>query len=106
MNADERLALAAAVEEAARAVPGVAVVYRSGSVLGEALARGIAAVAGAPAAAPAVRIDEEAGRRRVVLSIGVDAAAPAADTCRAVRDAVAHLADDAVVQITVAQIVE
>jgi len=93
MSGQERDELARRLEGIVRAVPGVVAVYRSGPLL-----------AGLAPDAPAVRVEEAAGARRVRVVVGV-AGRPAAEACRAVHDALAAvLSPGDAVEVTVAYV--
>ncbi|GAA2016374.1 hypothetical protein [Microbacterium ulmi] len=110
MSAARHRQAATAVEAAVRATPGVSEVYRSGSLVSSIVDAG-ARLIGLRGDAPLVVIDGEGANAHVAVSIGVDAASGAAQTCRAVHAAVAeslpeHGLSGAVLSITVAHVVE
>ncbi len=99
---------AAALDELVRGVPGVSMLYRSGGVLGRAVAAGKAAVHVSGEAGPYVEFAETADAVKVEVTVGVDADS-AAQACRAVHDAIAAWLrargrGEAVITVTVAQV--
>lgn len=91
--ADERAALAAAIEAAVRATPGVRSVYRSGSLISNLLRAGAAALGGRQEDEPLVSVAPVGDGVAVESSIGVDSDARSADALRA-----AHVAIEAVLE--------
>jgi hypothetical protein len=95
---DER-ALAAAFEAAVRAVPGVTNVFRSGSLVGNAMAAAAEHLGWGEGGAPLVSVALDAEGVSVEVSLGADASSAVGDTVRAVQraiDEVAHAAGTAV----------
>lgn len=90
---EERAALAAAIETAVRATPGVRSVYRSGSLISNLLRAGAAALGGRQEDEPLVSVAPVGDGVAVEASIGVDADARSGDALRA-----AHAAIDAVLE--------
>lgn len=86
--ADVQVELAADLETAVRATPGVRSVYRSGSLISNLLRAGAAALGGRPEDEPLVSVAPVGDGVAVEASIGVDSAAGSADTLRAVHAAI------------------
>lgn len=91
MSTQERVALAAAIEVAVRATPGVRNVYRSGSLISHLLRVGAEALGVRNEDEPIVSVVPSADGVSVEASIGVDAGARSADTLRAAQVAVDSL---------------
>ncbi|MGF6822560.1 hypothetical protein M2317_001467 [Microbacterium sp. ZKA21] len=79
--------LATALEAAVLAVPGVVGLYRSGTLLGNAL-EAATEVIGLRDASPRLRITREAERTRVEAAIGASESTAASITIARVRDAI------------------
>lgn len=80
--------LAAAIEVAVRATPGVRNVYRSGSLISHLLRVGAAALGVRTDDAPIVAVVRADDGVAVEVSIGVDSDARSAEVLRAVREAI------------------
>ncbi|WAA66993.1 hypothetical protein [Microbacterium oxydans] len=80
--------LAAAIEAAVRATPGVRNVYRSGSLISHLLRVGAAAIGVRADDAPIVSVVRAEDGAAVEVSIGVDADARSAEVLSAVRAAI------------------
>ncbi len=98
--------MSAELDELIRQVPGVATLYRSGPLAARVVAAGREAVR-ADRSEPMVVVDRDGDRTTVEATIGVDSRS-AAETCRAVYDAVSAWSKTAgptevAVRITVAQ---
>ncbi len=99
---------AAPLDEVVRGTPGVGTLYRSDPLLSRIVASGTRALQGAPDRL--VLLDERDGSVTVTATIGVEQAS-AAQTCRAVHDAIAahlrrHGVVDPTIVVTVARVVE
>ncbi|WP_262003510.1 hypothetical protein [Microbacterium sp. Mcb102] len=90
---DAGAVVAAEIEKAVRASPGVRSVYRSGSLISNLLRAGAAALGGRPEDEPLVSVAPVGDGIAVEVSIGVDSDARSADALRAV-----HAAVDAVLE--------
>lgn len=84
-------ALAAAIEEAVRATPGVRNVYRSGSLISNLLRVGAAAIGVRTEDEPIVSVVPVGDGVAVEVSVGVDVGARSADTLQAVHAAIMSL---------------
>lgn len=87
-GADERAAVANAVEAAVRATPGVRAVYRSGSLISHLLRVGAAAIGVGADDAPIVSVAPIGDGVAVEAAIGVGFGARSADILRAVHAAI------------------
>ncbi len=85
---DAGAVVAAEIEKAVRATPGVRSVYRSGSLISNLLRAGAAALGGRPEDEPLVSVAPVGDGIAVEVSIGVDSAAGSGDTLRAVHAAI------------------
>lgn len=87
MNAEQQAELLAQVEVIVRAVPEVEDLYRSGSVLTNALQLGAEAIGVRDGTAPLAELSERDGERCVEIAIGVRADAGVPQTLARVHDA-------------------
>lgn len=88
MSSEARAELAALVEEAVRATPGVRTVYRSGSLISNLLRVGAAALGVRSEDEPIVAVVPAGDGVAVEASIGVDVGARSAEALRAAQAAV------------------
>lgn len=89
MTTDEqKTALAGAIEDAVRAVPGVTNVFRSGTLVGKAMTAAAERLGLLGSDSPLVILEFEADGARVEVSVGVGVTSPAATAVRAVRAAI------------------
>lgn len=95
MTALQHPSLAAQIESALRATPGVRSIYRSGSLVSNLIGRGASALGLSGDGEPLVAVVWEGERAEVEASIAVDGAAGAAETVRAAHAAVEILLDAA-----------
>jgi hypothetical protein len=86
--ADVQVELAADIEAAIRATPGVRSLFRSGSLISNLLRAGVAALGGRQEDEPLVSVAPAGDGFAVEVSIGVDSGAESGSTLRAVRAAV------------------
>lgn len=91
MAQEVRTGLAAAIEEAVRATPGVRNVYRSGSLISNLLRVGAAAIGVRKEDEPIVSVIPAGEGVAVEVSVGVDVGARSVDTLHAVHAAIASL---------------
>ncbi|MBO0981917.1 hypothetical protein [Microbacterium sp. SD291] len=89
MTANEHPALAAEIDSALRATPGVRSLYRSGSLVSNLVGRGAAALGLQDAAEPFVRLSWSGDEVAVEASVAIDAGTGAAATLRSASSAVA-----------------
>ena len=109
MNTPDDLMLAADIEAAVRAVPGVAVVYRAGSTLSKAVDATTRLVGLRDEDAPLIDLERAEDGVKVRIAIGVHASDGAAATARRAHAAVQALlapqsAGDADVHLTVVHV--
>ncbi len=102
--------LAGSLDELIREVPGVATLYRSSSLLANAVDAAVAALRPSAADDPLVVVTEDDDTLAVTVTIGADGGS-AGDTCRAVYDAIsAYLHGkgraSSVIRVTVALVAE
>ena len=79
--------LAAAVEAATRAVPGVVRIFRTGTIVSKLVDAGARLVGVRDGDAPLVRLEQTPEGTRVEIAIGVDASAGAVEAVHRVHDA-------------------
>lgn len=94
MNTAQVAEVAAEIEAAVRAIPGVADLYRPGSPASNILDAGARRLGLRDDAAPLVRVHGSDGEARVEIAIGIHSAAGAAVTTQAVYRAVRDLLAD------------
>lgn len=85
--------LAAAIDAAVRATPGVDDIYRSGSLISNLVGAGAAALGVRGTDEPLVAVVEGDDGVRIEVSVGVDFAVSAPATLAAVRNAITALLD-------------
>lgn len=88
MATEPSAALAAEIEAAVRATPGVRNVYRAGSLISNVIGAGAVALGVSRADEPLVAVSRGEQGVVVTASIGIDFSASAADTLRATHDAI------------------
>ncbi|WP_247629290.1 hypothetical protein [Microbacterium croceum] len=86
--------LAAAIDTAVRATPGVDDIYRSGSLISNLVGAGASALGVRNQDEPLVAVTQGDDGVRVEASVGVDSAVGAPATLAAVRNAIAALLDE------------
>lgn len=111
MSETSSAVLAAEIEAAVRAVVGVEDVYRTGSLVSNAIDAGARLLGARDADGALVRVRTTDAGCHVSVSIGVRSAAGAPGTARAVRAAVserlaAHGVVDAAVEVTVVHVAD
>lgn len=111
MTAQELPELAARIESALRATPGVRSIYRSGSLVSNLIGRGAAALGLIGDGEPLVAVAWEGGRAGVEASIAVDSTICAADTVRVAQTAIEALfaevdVEASVIRLTVVHVQE
>jgi len=99
-RSEEERGLAAVIESAVRAVPAVTNVFRSGSLVGNAMAAAAEHLGIGETGTPLVSVGVEDAGVRVEVSIGAASSAPVAETVREVQRAIDAAADAAGTTVT------